>query len=345
MDSFTQATLGAGIGEIVLGRKVGNKAVFWGAVGGTLPDLDYFVSPYFDHIEMLFVHRGLSHSFFFALIVGSVVGWMLSHLHKKSGVTAKEWSLLFGLALATHALLDSFTVYGTGLLEPFSSYRVAWSTISIVDPIYTLPFFFPLLILIFFNRKSQIRFKLAVFGLTWSHVYLLLTILNSFYVQSHFKISLKEQGISYERFMTTPTLLNNLLWYGVAEGEKDYYAGYYSILDGSHPISFLQLPKNHQLENEIKRRDKNNKTPIDKIAILKKFAKNYYILESEGEGIYLKDLRFSVFKRDDGRYGTPFAYNLNDLDEEPWRRPDSDEAKEMLQRLYQRILGNRQGWW
>ena len=49
MDSLTQITLGAAVGEIVLGRKIGNRALFWGAVGGTIPDLDvfaaFFVSP------------------------------------------------------------------------------------------------------------------------------------------------------------------------------------------------------------------------------------------------------------------------------------------------------------
>ncbi len=49
MDSFTQIVLGAATGEVVLGKKVGNKAIFWGAVGGTIPDLGilgkFFLSP------------------------------------------------------------------------------------------------------------------------------------------------------------------------------------------------------------------------------------------------------------------------------------------------------------
>ena len=40
MDSLTQIVLGAAVGEAVLGKKVGNKAMFYGAIAGTVPDLD-----------------------------------------------------------------------------------------------------------------------------------------------------------------------------------------------------------------------------------------------------------------------------------------------------------------
>lgn len=42
MDSLTQLTLGAAVGEAVLGRQVGRRAALWGGLLGTLPDLDVF---------------------------------------------------------------------------------------------------------------------------------------------------------------------------------------------------------------------------------------------------------------------------------------------------------------
>ena len=44
MDSLTQIVLGAAVGEAVLGKKIGNWAIFWGAIAGTVPDLDVFLS-------------------------------------------------------------------------------------------------------------------------------------------------------------------------------------------------------------------------------------------------------------------------------------------------------------
>ena len=45
MDSLTQIVLGAAVGEAVLGRKIGNKAILYGAIAGTIPDLDVIIAP------------------------------------------------------------------------------------------------------------------------------------------------------------------------------------------------------------------------------------------------------------------------------------------------------------
>ena len=44
------------------------------------------------------------------------------------------------MGYATHGLLDSCTSYGTQLFWPFSDVRVAWDTMSIVDPLFTVPY-------------------------------------------------------------------------------------------------------------------------------------------------------------------------------------------------------------
>ena len=43
MDSLTQIVLGSACGEAVLGKKIGNKALLFGGIAGTIPDLDVFV--------------------------------------------------------------------------------------------------------------------------------------------------------------------------------------------------------------------------------------------------------------------------------------------------------------
>jgi inner membrane protein len=40
MDSLIQIVLGAAVGEAVLGKKAGNKAMLYGAIAGTIPNLD-----------------------------------------------------------------------------------------------------------------------------------------------------------------------------------------------------------------------------------------------------------------------------------------------------------------
>ena len=74
MDSVSQATLGAAVGELVLGKKVGKKAPLWGATAGTLPDLDVLTAPFLSESAQLGVHRGVSHSLLFAVVGGIAPG-------------------------------------------------------------------------------------------------------------------------------------------------------------------------------------------------------------------------------------------------------------------------------
>ena len=57
MDSLTQIVLGAAVGEAVLGKKVGNKAMLYGAIAGTIPDLDVLARFYVDTVTATEWHR------------------------------------------------------------------------------------------------------------------------------------------------------------------------------------------------------------------------------------------------------------------------------------------------
>jgi inner membrane protein len=84
MDSITQIVLGAAVGEVVLGRKVGNKAMLWGAIAGTIPDLDVYQSLIFDTLRANELHRGFSHSILFSILIAPVLAWLVSHKEKWS---------------------------------------------------------------------------------------------------------------------------------------------------------------------------------------------------------------------------------------------------------------------
>ena len=68
MDSLSQIVLGASVAEASIGRKVGNKAMFWGAVAGTIPDLDVFSKYVVDTVGSLWFHRTVTHSLIFCIV-------------------------------------------------------------------------------------------------------------------------------------------------------------------------------------------------------------------------------------------------------------------------------------
>jgi inner membrane protein len=287
MDSLTQIALGAAVGEATLGRKVGNKAILWGALAGTIPDLDIIAYPFLDEVTKLSWHRGYSHSLVFAIIFAPVLGWLISKIHKKSEATWKEWSLLFFLGLFTHCLLDSFTTYGTQLFLPLSNTRVAWNSIFVVDPFYTAPLLIPLIILMFYKSTSQKRRVLNYIGLTISSLYLLLTVVNKFYVNSKFETEMANETIRYERYMTSPTPFNNILWRVLAKEGDSFWVGYYSLMDNSKQIVFNRMPQNKYLLESI--RDKHA------LKMLKWFSNGYYSVSEINDEIQFNDLRFGEF--------------------------------------------------
>ena len=77
MDSLTQIVLGAAVGEAVLGKKVGNKAMLYGAIAGTIPDLDTIVGKFLDPLTAIEIHRGISHSIVFSIAMAPLLGWLV----------------------------------------------------------------------------------------------------------------------------------------------------------------------------------------------------------------------------------------------------------------------------
>ena len=153
--------------EVVLGKKAGNKAVLWGAAGGLIPDLDVLITPFFNEVDGLFVHRGFSHSIIFAFLLAPLLGWLIHRIHqKKMDITRFEWIKLVFWAAFTHPLLDYLTTYGTGAFEPFSNYRVELSTIGIVDIFYTIPLLLVVIAVLFLRLSSVLRRRLMVITLS-----------------------------------------------------------------------------------------------------------------------------------------------------------------------------------
>ncbi|CAA0165948.1 metal-dependent hydrolase [Tenacibaculum maritimum] len=256
MDSLTQIVLGAACGEVVLGKKIGNKAMLFGAIGGTIPDLDVILGTLFysNGIDRLAFHRGFMHSIVFAILASFVIGALVYKLYdtkrRRGTTTRNDWTWLFFWSIFTHPILDSFTPYGTQMLLPFSNHRIALNTISVVDPLYTLPFLVCLIATLFYNRSNVKRVWWTKMGIYMSSIYIVFTIGNKLYMDSVFEKSFQKAGVPFHRFSVQPTLLNNILWYGIAETEETYQVAFYSLFDRENRAEQLVvLPKNHDLLN------------------------------------------------------------------------------------------------
>ena len=171
MDSLTQLALGAAVGEATIGRKIGNRAFLWGAIAGTLPDLDVFV-PLGDAVRDFTYHRSASHSLFVLALLTPLLVWLITRIHPDTRDHWRRWMLAVYLVFATHVLLDSLTAYGTQIFWPFVTTPVSLSTIFIIDPLYTLPLLIGVIAALAMTRDSDRGHLINRYGLIASTLYL-----------------------------------------------------------------------------------------------------------------------------------------------------------------------------
>ncbi|GAB3814352.1 hypothetical protein GCM10028895_07380 [Pontibacter rugosus] len=238
MDSLTQIVLGAAVGEAVAGKKLGNRALLWGAIAGTIPDLDVLLNPWLDTVQQLTFHRSLTHSLLFAVLASPILGWLLRKYYKSLPVTWQSWTLLFFLGFTTHALLDNCTTWGTQLFWPFSNYGVAFYNIFVVDPLYTVPFLILVITASFYNRADARRQYLNYAGLGISSAYLLWSFVAKSIVNDVFEQEMKQQSIDYTSYISKPTPMNTVFWSVTAKGKDGFYNGFYSLLDENKRITY-----------------------------------------------------------------------------------------------------------
>lgn len=304
MDSLTHIVLGAAIGEAVLGKKIGRKAMLWGALADTIPDFDVFASPCVSDAQQLLIHRGITHSIFFILVMSPLLGWLFSKWFKKAEVSWKRWSLLFFLGMSTHIFIDSLTAYGTGWFEPFSSYRVTFNIIFVADPFYTVPFLICILIALIAKNGSPRRVRWNKLGLWISSIYLVFTIINKWHVHNHMSTAFAEQKLTADDFVTTPTPLNNFLWMAYSYDSLGTWIGYYSIFDKTDKIDFRRVERNDSLLKPFE--------GDESLRLLKQFSKGHYIITKVDSAVYFNDVRFGqMVGWDETDASFPFSYRLN----------------------------------
>jgi len=246
MDSLSQIALGAAVGTAVLGHRHPLKAAAWGAVCGTLPDLDVLWS-HGDPVRDFTLHRAETHALFYQTLAAPLLGWLITRVHRHTQADFWRWTLLVWLALATHALLDAFTVYGTQVLLPFSDYPVGLGSVFIIDPLYTLPLLTGLTVALLQRRRPQLARHANALGLAISTLYLAWSVAVQSHVEGMVHRSLAATGEDHGRMLVTPTAFNTLLWRVVIMERGGFREGFVSLLDDPGSIVLARYPSRSDL--------------------------------------------------------------------------------------------------
>jgi inner membrane protein len=332
MDSLTHIVLGASVGEAVLGKKIGNRAPLYGAIAGTIPDLDIFAGYFLDPVSAVEVHRGFTHSIIFCVIFAPVFGYLISLFETVASRKELSWLMFWGLF--THPILDAFTTWGTQLFWPLNI-NLAFKSVFVIDPLYTLPFLFCLIVAMRKPKASAARAKWNYWGLGISSGYLIIGLVFKFISYQAFEKALVEQNISYLEIQNRPAPFTTLLWSANVKSKDGFYLGDYSFFD-TEPISFRFFPSNEAFAKEVQGEHDLKR--------LQKISEGWYTFSKNEDGdLLFNDLRFGLlsFTPEEKRF--VFSYKLyykNEVFQVADFRKTPDDGKELIVQLWQRIKGN-----
>jgi len=231
MDSFTQIVLGAAVAAAIAPPQHRRAALLAGAALGTLPDLDVLPINLItdDPVARMTWHRSWSHS----LLVLPLVAWAIWAWSRSRGgrvaQSPKRWFWAMQGALLTHPLLDAFTVYGTQLLWPLPMQPVMWSSVFIIDPLYTV-WLLLACVIAWFARERRIAQPALVAGLALSSLYLGLSLVAKHQVERAADQALAAQQLEKAPRFSVPMPFNILLWRVVAMTPDGFVEGERSLV-------------------------------------------------------------------------------------------------------------------
>ena len=267
---------------------------------GTLPDLDVFID-FGDAVRNFTYHRGFSHSLFVLPGVAVLIWMALRHWWAPVRAAPRRWLVAISLALITHPLVDAHTAYGTQLFWPLAVTPTSWSTIFIIDPLYTLPLLAGVIAIGAWAPRAGAS-KVLVAGLVLSTAYLGWTWVGKSIVERHARHSLATAGFEYSAMFSVPAPLNSLLWRVVVLTDDGYAEGFDSLLIDEGDIAFTRYPSDTKALVDA--------GDIWAVERLRWFANDFVRADVVDGRLVITDLRMGqepqyVFRHTVAEYGNP----------------------------------------
>lgn len=283
MDSITHIVLGATLGELIAGKKLGKNAMILGAAAQSLPDIDFVAGFWMNPSNYFLAHRGFTHSFLFVAIASLLLPFVVNGFHSMK-MQYRHWNTFFLIQLLIHILLDSLNAYGVGWFEPFSHTRVSFDLLFVADPFFTIWFVIACTALMILKLHSPHRMQWVLACISIGVIYVVLAMNNKAIVDKAVHQSLESQYISPDRILATPTPLNCWLWYIAVETSEGYFIGYRSVFDRNMSIPFSFVPKNDSLLNSIRNHEDTQQ--------MIRFARGFYTVDKQNDTLIFNNLRF-----------------------------------------------------
>ena len=217
MDLLTQGLLGATMAQSGAKQQETRMATGIGFFAGIAADVDILIQSENDPLLNIEFHRHFTHSLFFVPLGALIAALLLwPFLRKRLPFTRLYLFALLGYCLS--GVLDAFTSYGTHLLWPVSDARVAWNTISVLDPAFTLILL--VAVVIAFKKHAHTAARI---GLLLAAAYMSFGWVQLQRAETVAETLIAERGHRAEEHLVKPTLANLVLWRSIYQFEGKLY--------------------------------------------------------------------------------------------------------------------------
>ena len=219
MDPLSQGVIGAVAAQQKTTKNHFIIATILGFLSGMAADLDIFIRSSNDPLLYLEFHRQFTHSLIFIPVGGFVCTIFFYYLFlRNKDITFKQTYIYSTLGYATHGLLDSCTTYGTQLLWPFTDDRIAWNTISIIDPLFTIPLL-SLIIIAVIKKKKVISYL----ALSWVIFYSIFGLIQKERAETIGDGLANTRGHDLVNVVAKPSFANLIVWKIIYTTKDSYY--------------------------------------------------------------------------------------------------------------------------
>ena len=217
MDLLTQGLLGTAMAQSGARQQEVRLATGIGFFAGIAADLDILIQSENDPLLNIEFHRHFTHSLFFVPLGALLVALVLWPFLRKRLSFARLYLFTF-LGYCLSGVLDAFTSYGTHLLWPLSDARIAWNTISVIDPIFTL-----ILLIAAISAFRKLAPATARIGLLLAALYMSFGWIQLQRAHTLAEELIAERDHQAQSMLVKPTLANLVLWRSIYEFDGKFY--------------------------------------------------------------------------------------------------------------------------
>ena len=308
MDPFTQGIVGSTVAQSVSKKNTVIVASIIGLLAGLAPDIDIFIRSDTDPLLFLQYHRHFTHSLIFipigAFVCAAVFFYSFS---KRFNLSFRETYLYSLLGYATHGIIDSFTTYGTLLFWPFTDERIAWNTISVIDPLFTIPIFVLVLVSVLSRNK-----RFSIYAIVWILLYQVVAYSQKLRAEDIMYDYAKNFEHEIESIEAKPSFGNIIVWKVIYSTPDKYYVNAirlgldYKIYSGES-IEKLDISKSFPWLNINSQQAKD----IEKF----RWFSNGYLGVAKNNNNIIYDVRFSTIPNQvEGLWGIKLDKKKNDFE-------------------------------